>query len=459
MPAADADLTPLPTAEGYTELPFPPLKKAHILHCSVHYWYPKYRAITPKARLIPVEQGFVHYLRSDGIVLPPEDGEQTDDEVEWHTNAARVNEVKDGEEDGDGDEGEDADVDADPSHRFQQTHEAIKTAIGELGGKVAPKLNWSAPKDATWINPTNSMACSTANDVYLMLKSSDFVTHDLEHWDDGCVSDDDAPEWEDDVVDGKAGEEGAADRGNPPYHLLLRKHINIAPSVEFRCFVRHRHLLGITQRDPNHYDFLFPMVSSLRSLIQDFFDEKLKHTFPDEDFVFDVYVPSPYKRVWLVDVNPWAATTDPLLFSWLELLTMEGPEAGSFADSDGDPGDPETDAYDSIDGEIDELDRAPPGVIRIPFRPRDDGTVSAPFLDDDVQSSRNGVENTEYVPDFRLIKKDDPEAYSFNSPQYSAHKLPADVVEASQSGPGPLREFAEQWKEELARERVRHRDR
>ncbi|KAG9589724.1 hypothetical protein KCU77_g8446, partial [Aureobasidium melanogenum] len=56
------------------------------------------------------------------------------------------------------------------------------------------------------------------------------------------------------------------------------------------------------------------------------------------------------------------------------------------------------------------------------------------------------------VPEFRLIRKDDPEAYSFNTPQYSAHKLPRDVVDASQGGPGALREFADNWKEMLAKQ-------
>jgi hypothetical protein len=32
----------------------------------------------------------------------------------------------------------------------------------------------------------NSMECATPNDIYLLLKSSDFVTHDLEHAFDGC---------------------------------------------------------------------------------------------------------------------------------------------------------------------------------------------------------------------------------------------------------------------------------
>ncbi|KAG9561878.1 hypothetical protein KCU86_g14595, partial [Aureobasidium melanogenum] len=56
-----------------TELPFAPLTKSHIIHCSYHNWYPKYRAISPKARLIPLTRPFLDYLRADGIVIPPDE--------------------------------------------------------------------------------------------------------------------------------------------------------------------------------------------------------------------------------------------------------------------------------------------------------------------------------------------------------------------------------------------------
>ena len=33
---------------------------------------------------------------------------------------------------------------------------------------------------------------------------------------------------------------------------------------------------------------------------------------------------SEVKRVWLIDFNPWREETDPLLFTWEELHTMDG---------------------------------------------------------------------------------------------------------------------------------------
>jgi hypothetical protein len=268
---------------------------------------------------------------------------------------------------------------------------------------VAPKLNWSAPKDATWINATNSMECRSPNDIYLLLKSSDFVTHDIAHaFDDTSDQDSDA---DDDI----------------PYHLVLRKWITLNPSLEFRCFVRNRRLIAMCQRDLNHFDFLFKMEDKLRDTVQDFFDLRLRDTFPDSNFTFDVYVPPPHGKVWLMDVNPWALRTDPLLFSWMELLTMNVPDV-------------------EAEETTIRLTLAQPGKLG-GIEAGDN--VSSDGSDDDDNDDIEEI----WQPEFRLVRRDDPEAYGFSTPQYSAHKLPKDVVDASRDGGGGMREFAMQWQE------------
>lgn len=318
----------------------------------------------------------------------------------------------------DSDADDDDDQNADPSAAWPDIHAAISNTIAELGGSVVPKLNWSAPKDATWISATNSMECRTPNDIYLLLKSSDFITHDLEQAFDGCVEDPASSSTTETTI---------------PYTLVLRRTIpSIVPSLEFRCFVRRRKLLCITQRDLNHYDFLPSLVPLLKSLITTFFAEKLRDTFPDENFVFDVYIPQPRERgrVWLIDVNPWAVRTDPLLFSWLEVLTMPDPpparnlqglENGVIRLSLR-----EQEATSTAEGRVDET--------------KDGGEESEDESDDDAEDLDSG-------PELRLVKRDDPEAYSFNTPQYSAHKLPKDVVDAGVEGPAGLRDFMERWRD------------
>lgn len=348
-----------------------------------------YRTITPKSRLIPLTTPFVDYLRADGIVLPAEETAPNDnDELD--------------------DFSDDDDDQPDPSAEWPEIQAQVKNTIVDFGGKVTPKLNWSAPKDATWMSATNDLQCTSASDIYLLLKSSDFITHDLDHAFDGCASD-------------------AESEPGIPFHLILRKYVDFNPALEFRCFVRDRELLCMCQRDQNHYDFLFPMRDSLRSRIQTFFDEKLKDTFPDPNFVFDVYIPPPHQRVWLVDVNPWAERTDPLLFSWLEILNMKDPIN-------------EDDYNELLQG----------GFVRLSVNgnnpaPPEDGSGSDSESDVDSQDDDGGP----FLPEFRLIRRDDPEAYAFSTPQYSAHKLPREVVDASMAGPGGMREFMGQWQDVL----------
>lgn len=359
----------------------------------------RYRAVTPKARLVPLPPAFLDYLRSDGIVLPPE---ETDNPT-WSDSDSGIFSGADNN-DGDNDEA------ADPSLQWRDTHEAIERTIEELGGKVAPKLNWSAPKDATWIAATNSMECQTPNDIYLLLKSSDFVTHDLAHAFDDTADQTTTPDPE------------------IAYHLVLRKWITLNPSVEFRCFVRDRRLIALCQRDLNHFDFLFDMQDKLRQTIQDFFDAKLRDSFPDPNFTFDVYIPPPHDRVWVIDFNPWAMRTDPLLFSWMELLTLKVPEKSESNETE------ETVRfYFATPGQSDNAPRADPAEA-------DSGA------DESGMSDEEDIEEI-WQPEFRLIRRDDPEAYAFTSTQYSAHKLPKDVVDASSGGGGNLREFAMQWEE------------
>ena len=363
-----------------------------------------YRSLTPKTRLIPLSQPFLDYLRADGIILTAEES----DEISSFNDAdSRVFSSTSSDSD---------DKEPDPSLAWQEVHQAIKSTLAELGGSVVPKLNWSAPKDATWISATNSMECQTPNDIYLLLKSSDFVSHDLEQAFDDCEDRD-----------------SDTSRHSVPYHLALRKTIPaLITSLEFRCFVRARQLIAICQRDLNHYDFLPSLVPTLRNAVQGFFEEKLQRMFPDENFVFDVYIPQPYKRVWLIDINPWAAKTDPLLFSWMELLTLKILT----------PDQEDTNAFIRLSFHDGTSEVIHPGAT--PYNISADNEASS---DSDSDSS-----DLPFLPEFRLVNRDDPEAYSFNTPRYSAHKLPKDVVDAAGDGEAGLREFMSTWRDIVAKQ-------
>jgi hypothetical protein len=107
----------------------------------------------------------------------------------------------------------------------------IEQTIAEFGGEVFPKLNWSSPRDASWIAATNTLKCQNVSDIFLLLKSSDFIAHDLAHAYEDCS--DAAAE----------GAEGVRERPET-MDLVLRKWFDLAPSMEFRCFVRDNKLIG-----------------------------------------------------------------------------------------------------------------------------------------------------------------------------------------------------------------------
>ena len=52
---------------------------------------------------------------------------------------------------------------------FPELFAQIDAAIAALGGRVLPKLNWSAPLDAAWLTTTGSIACTNADEVGLRL--------------------------------------------------------------------------------------------------------------------------------------------------------------------------------------------------------------------------------------------------------------------------------------------------
>lgn len=87
---------------------------------------------------------------------------------------------------------------------------------------MRPKAD--SPQDAAWINASQTLLCRSPADVYLLLKASDFITHDIDHAFDDCV-DEQGPD-------------------KPKLTLVLKKWFEMPRSQEFRCFVRDRRLFG-----------------------------------------------------------------------------------------------------------------------------------------------------------------------------------------------------------------------
>eukprot|EP00798_Chlamydomonas_sp_ICE-L_P008640 gene8640-34088_t len=172
--------------------------------CSFDAWYPRFRSHALRSVVVDLPHDFFTYLSEDGVfvgeasaAMPVRgrmDSLDEDEYQDWSASASDSgsdNPAKQqpsalltggasssGSESGSDDDA--SPVGLDWTLRFPALQVEIESAIQEMGGNVVPKLNWSCPSDATWVNTLASLSCSSAEQVVLMLKSSDRVAHDID---------------------------------------------------------------------------------------------------------------------------------------------------------------------------------------------------------------------------------------------------------------------------------------
>jgi len=107
--------------------------------------------------------------------------------------------------------------------------------------------------------------------------------------------------------------------------LVLRKWYPVDRSRELRCFVRENILIAISQRDTNFYEFWNEpnTQAKVSSSIQDFWRSSvLPKWTSSEDYIFDFLLTRDFSKGHIVDFNPYAPKTDPLLFTYEELRDL-----------------------------------------------------------------------------------------------------------------------------------------
>lgn len=273
------------------------MTKEAVLSCSLPVWYNKFKRVTIPTEFIQLDPEFVEYLLDDGpLVLPDSEN-------------ATTQQYKDAEADDSDDDdwgSEDGDDESATPPSFPDLESKMRQSIANLGGAVFPKLDWSAPRDAAWIAVNSTLKCTTPGDLYLLLKSSEFVMHDLTMPFKACKD-----------------EDGPSQEKHEPT-LVLRQWKDMATSMEFRCFVHSDRLRCLCQRDyTNFYPNLLGSKDEILDDILAFFNEKIKGKFFGErDYCFDCYRPQA-GRVLLIDFNPFSPVTDSLLYEWGELANFD----------------------------------------------------------------------------------------------------------------------------------------
>ncbi|XP_033104064.1 cell division cycle protein 123 homolog [Anneissia japonica] len=266
----------------------PELNVSDVFSCSFSSWYSSFENLTISSKVLVLPPEVKSYLLADGIVLPEEDNYRStadtseDEEDDW----------------------DDGNQESQPP-KFVEFEATVKQAIEALGGSVFPKLNWSAPRDASWIAFGNTLKCEGLNEILLLLKSSDFITHDLTRPFDCCH------------------DSGTHSSDSVQYELVLREWCSLAQSMEFRVFVKQGVIVGISQRDfTNYFPELKNIAARLPREIQRFHSRHIAGKFTLQNYVFDVYRRATNNYL-LIDFNPFGEVCDSLLFSWEELRTRQ----------------------------------------------------------------------------------------------------------------------------------------
>lgn len=262
-----------------------------MLRCQIQEWYPRFRHASIKTGLVALPEEFVSYLLADGVFLP-RSSEAMPSRTKITFPELQAPDYHHWDE-------EDADQDEPEVPAFPELEQEVAVCIEQLGGEVFPKLNWSSPGDSAWISTTGTLKCRNLSEISLLLKASDSIVYDLKHALEGC-------------------EDKSLDRP-PTFYLALRKWYDLRPEMEFRGFVRGGVLVGVSQREiTGFYPSVVEGEHELQNAVVDFFRNVLKGNFEAEDYTFDCYVLRNMK-VKLLDFNPWAGPTLPLLFEWEEL--------------------------------------------------------------------------------------------------------------------------------------------
>ena len=271
--------------------------------CQLASWYPTFcqpslgrkKGLTIQSVVVPVPDKFGEYLAQDGVQLPTGIklssclgvASNNDNNDEWSSSSSD-----------DADETKPRATAIDLTDLTQRLQQGIET----LGGAVLPKTNWSAPRDAAWMNE-GTLKCQTAGDVYLLLQSSDFVNSDVQLLQQQQQRDSNRT-----LTIG--------------FHIVLRKWCQLHASHEFRCFVSHHRLVAISQRQTDQYfEHVVHDREDLQFIMEEFYQEFVRHKYANGkigNYVIDVYIDK-QDRVWIVDFNVFAERTDSLLFSWDEL--------------------------------------------------------------------------------------------------------------------------------------------
>jgi hypothetical protein len=195
-------------------------------------------------------------------------------------------------------------VDSDTPHSLpiEPLLQRLGEALHQFPSGAFVRLGSRSSKDSVYAR-THGMRVTTSEDaVRLLTQGSERVAFDLQ----------------------------LARRHSYTPHLFVRQWVDINPSAEFRCFVKQRRLVGISQYDCKNLGHC-PVIARNSAAIQDAiysFFPRFSESSHLDDVVFDVFI-SDFDsitglQVRMLELNPFHPKTDACLFSWAEPAGFDG---------------------------------------------------------------------------------------------------------------------------------------
>lgn len=172
------------------------------------------------------------------------------------------------------------------------------------------KLGSRSPKDS-WLIRKNGMCCKDGQYAMSLLFDSERIMDDLY----------------------------IASANNYLPHVVLRKWVNIDPWREFRCFIRNKELVGISQY---FYKTYYPQIIKNKDNIEKVIKDKvqaIRNLLPVDTVIVD-FIYNDDKTATIIEFNPYDIFTDPCLFDWkkdafenfeFRYLKEEPPKAEDFS--------------------------------------------------------------------------------------------------------------------------------
>ncbi|WWC88313.1 uncharacterized protein L201_003221 [Kwoniella dendrophila CBS 6074] len=308
---------PVPIPQMATLELFPQLTRGQIEAARTSSWLDTFEDITFPSTIIDLEElgeaeEFLRWIEADSIFLPEGSEGRFHTQTLNSTQQPVTRQRPNSNASYSSSSSSSSSTSEAPIYNLPKLNAAIREVLEKYDGAVFPKLNWTAPKDAAFILPQTAsgpLHCTSPSDVYLLLKSSDFISHDLdpERAYSGCE------------------EHSMADSNQPKLELVLKRFEEVIPSREIRCFVRNNILIGITQRDNVFYDHLQSEETRIKisDTVRAFWEDEIRENYTGrDDYIFDLYLSPNLSSAKIIDFQPYRLSVDSLLFTYEELLSI-----------------------------------------------------------------------------------------------------------------------------------------